>query len=87
MARPMPVLPEVPSTIVEPGPSSPSRSAASIMAAAGRSFTLPPGLRISSLATSGQGRSRPDAVEADQRGVADEVEERVGDVHLRPADR
>jgi hypothetical protein len=40
-------------------PSSPSRSAASIIATAGRSLTLPPGLRISSLAISGQGRSRP----------------------------
>ncbi len=59
MASPMPVLPEVPSTMVDPGPSSPARSAASIIAAAGRSLTLPPGLRISSFATRGQGRSRP----------------------------
>lgn len=38
-ARPTPVLPEVGSMMVPPGRSRPSRSAASIMATAIRSFT------------------------------------------------
>ena len=41
------------------GPSSPARSAASIIVSAGRSLTLPPGLRNSSLASRWQPRSRP----------------------------
>src|SRR5438874_3426145 len=52
MARPVPVLPEVGSTIVPPGRSRPSRSADSISAAATRSLIDPPGLKDSSLATS-----------------------------------
>ena len=40
--------------MVPPGSSSPSRSAASIIVTAMRSLTLPPGLSISSLATSSQ---------------------------------
>src|SRR3954462_12765074 len=51
MARPTPVLPEVGSTIVPPGRSSPSRSAASIMGRPMRSLIEPPGLRYSSLAS------------------------------------
>src|SRR5438874_1009526 len=50
MARPWPVLPEVGSTIVPPGRSFPARSAASIIRTPIRSFTLPPGFSISSLA-------------------------------------
>src|SRR3954451_4488142 len=50
MARPAPVLPEVGSTIVPPGFSRPSRSAASIIASPIRSFTEPPGFRYSSFA-------------------------------------
>src|SRR5690348_3174963 len=46
----MPVLPLVGSTIVPPGRSAPSRSAASIIARQMRSFTLPPGLKLSSFA-------------------------------------
>src|SRR5439155_13762130 len=49
--RPAPVLPEVGSTIVPPGFSSPSRSAASIIASPIRSLTEPPGFRYSSLAS------------------------------------
>ncbi|MCU1422179.1 MAG: hypothetical protein JWN36_1830 [Microbacteriaceae bacterium] len=45
----MPVLPEVGSTMVPPGFSSPSRSAASMMRVAMRSFEEPPGLRYSTL--------------------------------------
>src|SRR6266576_1467480 len=51
MARPTPVLPDVGSTIVPPGRSFPSRSAASIIRIPIRSFTDPPGLSISSLAS------------------------------------
>ena len=59
MASPTPVLPDVGSTIVPPGFSSPSRSAARIISSAGRSFDEPPGFVVSSLATSGHGRSAP----------------------------
>ena len=56
----MPVFPLVGSTITErPGSSSPSRSAASIMATPIRSLTEPPGLKNSSLATTSPGRSAP----------------------------
>src|SRR4029078_700235 len=51
MASPTPVLPEVGSTIVPPGWSSPEASAASIIRAAIRSFTEPPGLRYSTFAS------------------------------------
>ncbi len=51
MARPTPVLPEVGSTMVPPGCSSPEASAASIMRVAIRSFTEPPGLRYSIFAS------------------------------------
>src|SRR4029453_839965 len=54
MASPPPVLPEVGSTIVPPGFSFPSRSAASIRGRPMRSLTEPPGFRYSSLtSTSG----------------------------------
>src|SRR5579864_4211686 len=46
----MPVLPAVATTIVAPGASFPSCSALRMMPIAARSFTLPPGLRYSSLA-------------------------------------
>src|ERR1044071_2498776 len=49
MARPIPVLPEVPSTIVPPGFSSPARSASSIILTAMRSLIELPGLKVSSL--------------------------------------
>ena len=61
MASEMPVLPEVGSRIVQPGRSSPSFSASSIIASAARSLIDPVGLRSSSLAqsrTSGVGDSR-----------------------------
>ena len=47
----MPVLPLVGSTIVPPGFSLPSRSAASMMRTAMRSFDEPPGFRYSTLAS------------------------------------
>src|SRR6476661_5831027 len=59
MASPTPVLPEVGSTIVPPGFSRPWRSASSIMAMAGRSLTLPPGLNSSTLAMRSQVSSAP----------------------------
>src|SRR5689334_4303406 len=46
----MPVLPDVGSSTVQPGSSSPSDSAFSIIARAGRSLMEPVGLRSSSLA-------------------------------------
>src|SRR5919109_1562472 len=52
MASPTPVLPEVGSTIVPPGLSFPSRSAASMSGRPIRSFTEPPGFRYSSLTRS-----------------------------------
>jgi hypothetical protein len=47
----MPVLPLVGSTMVPPGFSSPSRSAASMMRVAMRSFDDPPGFRYSTFAS------------------------------------
>src|SRR4051812_16519756 len=57
IASPAPVLPDVGSTIVPPGCKRPSRSAASIIAIAARSFTLPPGFTVSTLARSRPGTS------------------------------
>ena len=50
IAREIPVLPDVGSKIVAPGFSEPSRSAASIIESAARSFTEPVGFRSSILA-------------------------------------
>jgi len=50
-ASPTPVLPLVGSTMVPPGPSRPAFSASSTMRSAMRSFTLPPGLKYSTLAS------------------------------------
>ena len=77
MASPTPVLPEVGSTMVPPGWSSPEASAASIIRVAIRSFTEPPGLRYSTLAsTSGPRRAvavrravGPSDVESRRSGV------------------
>ena len=49
-ASPMPVFPDVPSTIVPPGFNLPSFSASSIIFKAIRSFTELPGLKLSTLA-------------------------------------
>src|SRR5438045_6655716 len=51
MASPMPVLPDVPSTIVPPGFSRPARSASSIIFTAMRSLIELPGLKVSILAS------------------------------------
>jgi hypothetical protein len=59
MASPVPVLPLVGSTIVPPGFSFPSRSAASIRAIAARSLIDPPGFSASIFATSCGRRSLP----------------------------
>ncbi len=53
MARPTPVFPLVPSTMVPPGSSVPSRSARSMIGMPMRSFTDPPGLKISALPYTG----------------------------------
>src|SRR6184192_2347900 len=50
MASAWPVFPDVGSTMVPPGFSSPRRSASSIIRSPIRSFTLPPGFRVSTLA-------------------------------------
>ena len=52
---PRPVLPAVASTMVPPGFSQPSRSAASIIETAIRSLIEPPGLELSSLRNRRQG--------------------------------
>jgi hypothetical protein len=49
IARPMPVLPDVPSTMVPPGFNWPDFSASSIMRIAMRSLIELPGLKVSSL--------------------------------------
>src|SRR5215510_9161803 len=81
MARLMPVLPLVASTIVAPGLSVPARSAAAIIDSAGRSLTLPAGFLNSHLAqttapllgptrpsrTSGVLATRPSASSATRR--------------------
>jgi hypothetical protein len=68
-ARPTPVLPDVASMIVDrPGCRRPARSAASIIASAGRSLTEPPGFSCSHLASTvaapapGSRRSRTSGV-------------------------
>src|SRR5678816_837149 len=58
IARPIPVLPLVPSMIVPPGLSSPCRSASSIIFTAIRSLMLLPGLNVSILAYTAAGMSR-----------------------------
>ena len=55
-ANPIPVLPLVPSTIVPPGLKRPSASASSIILSAIRSFTELPGLKVSYLAKTKQGK-------------------------------
>ena len=70
--------------MVLPRRSSPSASAARIMARAGRSFTLPPGLRYSSLARRWQRRWRPVRLRR-TRGVLPMRSIRLSSgVHLRP---
>ena len=76
MASPTPVLPEVGSTIVPPGRSFPSFSAASIMARPIRSLLEPPGLRNSSFASSVGGTSAPKRSSLHDRRRADQVEQR-----------
>ena len=49
-ASPMPMFPELDSTMTVSGPITPERSPSSRMATAGRSLMLPPGLKPSSLA-------------------------------------
>ena len=63
IAKLMPVLPLVASTMVAPSRSFPERSASSNIASAGRSLTLPPGLANSHFAQtvappSGENRAR-----------------------------
>ena len=57
-ASPIPVLPEVASTMVPPGASAPDASAVRIMFSAMRSFDDPPGLRPSSFTSTRDSRPR-----------------------------
>jgi hypothetical protein len=66
--QPTPVLPLVGSTMVPPGCSDPSRSAASIIRTAIRSFTEPPGLRYSTLAST-RGVASPGTRDSRTSGV------------------
>ena len=95
MARPTPVLPEVGSTIVPPGWSSPEASAASTIRSAMRSLTDPPGLKYSTLAsTAGAGAGPAELLghppQPQQRRVPHQLDQGVMDlhrlIHLRPAD-
>ena len=69
------MLPDVGSTIVPPGLSRPSRSAASIIASPMRSFTEPPGFRYSSFARSSPGTSRASRSSRTIGRVPDELED------------
>ena len=57
MAKPIPVLPEVPSIMVPPGFNLPSFSASSIIFKAMRSLMELPGLKVSTLAKTKAGMS------------------------------
>ena len=81
IARPMPVLPDVPSMIVPPGFSKPAFSASSIILTAMRSLIELPGLKVSSLArTVASMTPAGDRVDADERRVADGVEDGVAEL-------
>ena len=78
----MPVLPEVGSiSVLTPGRMRPAASSASIIETPMRSLTLPIGLKNSSLARRCACTSfiAGDAVEADERRVADGVGDRIVD--------
>ena len=60
------MLPEVGSTIVPPGWSAPDSSAASIIRVAIRSFTEPPGLKYSTLASTTGPFSAPPTASRDR---------------------
>ncbi len=69
MASPTPVLPLVGSTMVPPGRSSPEASASSIISSAIRSFTDPPGLKYSTLAST-SGAASPVTRDSRTNGVS-----------------
>src|ERR1700675_224782 len=73
MARPMPVLPLVGSSTMVSGLIRPCFSSASTIDTPMRSFTLCAGLKYSSL----------HAMEAHQRGIADQLGRVLGDAHER----
>ena len=80
IARPIPVLPLVPSMIVPPGLSSPFRSASSIIFTAIRSLMLWPGLNVSIFAYTVAGMSPDDAVQSDHRRPPDGAQDGVVNV-------
>ena len=80
----MPVFPPVASTNVMPGLNLPDRSASSIRATPKRSLTLPPGFRISSLATILPGNPRA-IRESSTNGVPPIVAETFEKITAGPA--
>ena len=75
--------------MVPPGRSAPEASAASTMRSAIRSFTDPPGLKYSTLAsTAGALRALAQRLghraQPEQRGVADQFDQRFMDLHQPP---
>ena len=82
MARPMPVLPLVASMTVWPGLSSPDFSAASITPSARRSLTEPSGLKASIL-TKRLTPRRSQPVDADNRRIADRLQDALELTHRR----
>ena len=84
MASPTPVLPEVPSTMVDPGLRRPSRSAALDHRRSRPVLDAPTRVEELELPDQGAGEVPAHPVETDHGGVADQVEERVGDFHRRP---
>ena len=81
-ARPMPVLPAVPSTMTPPGCSAPRSIASRMMNSAARSLTDWPGFMNSALPRISQPVASDAAPEADQRRVADGVDDGWLDVHV-----
>ncbi len=76
------MLPLVESMRILSGVRRPSASASCIMRSAARSFTLPPGFANSSLAyTSTSGALGRDAAQANERRVADRVDDRIEALH------
>ena len=76
------MLPDVGSTIVPPGRSAPDASAASTIRSAIRSFTEPPGLKYSTLASTWAWLSLGYPTEPDERRVAKQLDEGVVYLHV-----
>ena len=77
------MLPLVGSTMVPPGTNSPSRSAASIMAERDAVLGRAAGIEQLELGHERALEVPGGSVQPDHGGVADELDQRVGDVHGR----